>query len=95
MRLRGLIVILLICNLISFYLFFSDKKRAKRKMQRIPENLLLLSGFLMGAPGGIFGMSLCHHKTKKMKFVILMPIALIFNGLVIFIAFYFMGIIVF
>jgi uncharacterized membrane protein YsdA (DUF1294 family) len=38
----------------------------------------------MGAAGAITGMEVFHHKTKKTKFKILVPLALLFNIIVLF-----------
>lgn len=54
-----------------------DKKKAKKHKYRISEMTLLLSGLLGGALGGLISMNVNHHKTKKWKFRILMPLFLI------------------
>lgn len=68
------LVLFLLSNLISFALFHSDKKKAEKHAFRIPESNLLGFSALFGALGGILGMIICHHKTKKPKFLILMPL---------------------
>ena len=62
---------------ISFLLFGLDKRRAVCGAWRIPERTLLLSAFLGGAPGALFGMHFFRHKTQKLKFRILVPLALL------------------
>jgi uncharacterized membrane protein YsdA (DUF1294 family) len=74
-------------NLITFVLFYRDKKAAIRGSWRIPERRLLGTAFLGGALGGLLGMYLCHHKTKKAKFYLLMPIFLILQAYLYFLAF--------
>ena len=64
-------------NVFAFFLMGYDKQMAKKKKRRISENHLLLSAFLGGAFGSLLGMNLFHHKTKKRKFQILVPIALV------------------
>lgn len=73
------ISILLILNLISFCLYFIDKRKAIKNKQRISEKTLLLSAFLFGSIGAIVGMYLCRHKTKKLKFTILVPLFLLLH----------------
>lgn len=68
------LVLFLLSNLISFALFHSDKKKAEKHAFRIPESNLLGFSALFGALGGILGMIICQHKTKKPKFLILMPL---------------------
>jgi uncharacterized membrane protein YsdA (DUF1294 family) len=61
-------------NLVTFALFRADKKKAEKKAFRIPESNLLGFSALFGALGGLLGMILFHHKTKKPKFLILVPL---------------------
>ena len=81
------LVLFLLSNLISFALFHSDKKKAEKKAFRIPESNLLGFSALFGALGGILGMIICHHKTNKPKFLILMPLMAAVQLLVIFLVF--------
>lgn len=66
-----LIYVVSVMNLISFVLFYTDKKLAIHHKYRISENTLLLSCALGGSVGGIIAMNLFHHKTRKLKFKIL------------------------
>ena len=64
---------LILANLAAFALFAVDKRRAQRKMWRIPESALLWAAALGGSLGALLGMHLLHHKTKHPKFYILIP----------------------
>jgi len=81
------LVLFLLANLITFALFHSDKKKAEKKAFRIPESNLLGFSALFGALGGILGMLICHHKTKKLKFLVLMPLLAAVQLLVIYLVF--------
>lgn len=61
-------------NMTAFLLFWADKRRAVRQKWRIPERTLLLSAFLGGGAGALLAMQICHHKTKKKRFTILVPV---------------------
>ncbi len=61
-------------NAVTFFLYASDKRRAKRGKWRISEATLLLFPALGGGLGGLFGMYLCRHKTKHLRFRILVPL---------------------
>lgn len=74
---------LILINVITFILFTLDKKRARSRQWRIPESTLLFVSLLGGAVGGLIGMQIFKHKTKKMKFVIGMPIILVFNIMIL------------
>ena len=55
---------LILLSLITFILYFADKKKAEKKKWRIPEKVLLICSFLGGAFGGYPAMLLFRHKTK-------------------------------
>ena len=51
-----------------------DKHKAKKNLWRIPERVLLLVAACGGSLGSLLGMYGFHHKTKHMKFQILLPL---------------------
>ena len=61
------IAVYVVLNLISAFMFASDKKKAVKGKWRTTENALLISAFL-GPFGATIGMHLAHHKTNKIKF---------------------------
>ena len=61
-------------NLIAFAMYGIDKRRAIRDKWRIPEKKLLLIALFGGAFGALWGMILFHHKTKKAKFYLTVPV---------------------
>ena len=73
----------IIINVIEFILMGLDKFLSIKKMYRIPEIVLLIIPFLGGSIGGILGMIIFKHKTKKIKFKLLFTISLIVNILYI------------
>ena len=62
-----------VINLFVFGLYGDDKRRAKSGQWRIPERVLLFAA-LFGAPGALLGMLFFHHKTRKPKFSVGLPI---------------------
>ncbi len=84
-----LILLMVIWNLITFIMMAIDKYRAKNDKQRISEKTLLLSSFIMGSIGITAGALVCHHKTKKLKFQILVPLSIVVNTAVIYALVYF------
>ena len=71
-----LIAYLLVANIIAFFLFGRDKKNAKKRKKRIPENVLLLMARIGGGLGCWAGMTYFHHK-KHSKFSTLVPVWII------------------
>lgn len=64
-------------NLGAFILMGIDKRRAVRDVWRVPERTLLASCGLFAALGGLIGMQVFHHKTRKLKFSLGVPLMLI------------------
>ena len=57
----------------TFILFAADKRRAVAHKWRISERMLLCFSFF-GGIGGLLGMIFFHHKTRKWRFKILVPL---------------------
>ena len=74
-----ILIIYIIWNVVTFAQMGLDKLFAVKDKWRIRERTLLICAFLMGGVGSIIGSVVFHHKTKKAKFVIGLPLALIFN----------------
>ncbi|MGN1384131.1 MAG: DUF1294 domain-containing protein [Clostridia bacterium] len=74
---KNIIIYLIIINIITFLAMFIDKRRAKRGEWRIKEGTLLGLAILGGSIGGIAGMYVFRHKTKKLRFTIGFPVILI------------------
>ncbi len=70
-------VYLALMNLCAFVLCGADKGRAKKGAWRIPEETLLLTAALGGSLGLLLGMRLFHHKTRKKRFTVTVPLLLI------------------
>ena len=71
---KNIIIYLIIINIITFLAMFIDKRRAE---WRIKEGTLLGLAILGGSIGGIAGMYVFRHKTKKLRFTIGFPAILI------------------
>ena len=67
-------VYLLVLNLAAFLAFAVDKSASKRHEWRIPEARLLLLSALGGFVGAFLGMRVFHHKTRKVKFTLGVPL---------------------
>ncbi len=70
-------IYLAVINLIAFLLYGADKAKAKRGAWRIPEIVLIGISFLGGAAGAWLGMLAFRHKTRHLRFRILVPLALV------------------
>lgn len=69
-----LFIYLVIVNLIGLFLYGLDKAKSKRKGNRIPERQLLWVARIGGGAGCWLGMMLFRHKTKHVRFKILVPL---------------------
>ena len=63
-------------NLVTFAAFGIDKWKAVRHRWRIPEATLLGLSLIGGAAGGLAGMRLFRHKTRKARFFVGVPVML-------------------
>lgn len=73
----GVLLYLLAVNLAAFLAFGLDKRKAVKGKWRISERTLLLLAVFGGSIGAFFGMRLFHHKTRKKKFALGVPMILI------------------
>ncbi len=71
-----LIIVYIIINFITFIMYAIDKHKAKKHKWRISENALIIAA-VFGIFGGFCGMYIMHHKTKKPKFYIGLPVILV------------------
>ena len=70
-----------VLNIIAFFVYANDKRKAKSNAWRTPENRLLLVAAI--GPFGAYGaMLILRHKTRKMKFY-LVPVFLIIHSVTI------------
>ncbi|MCF0210943.1 MAG: DUF1294 domain-containing protein [Bacteroidales bacterium] len=82
---KYLAAILVTINFITFLLYAIDKRKAQKHLWRIPESVLLWFSFLGGSVGALFGMYLLRHKTKHLKFKLLVPLFLLLHiGLIVY-----------
>ena len=67
---------LLIVNVAAFFVYGIDKRKAIKDKWRIPEKVLLGMSVIGGAVGSFLGMVIFHHKTRKWKFMLGVPLIL-------------------
>ena len=67
-------------NVLLLAVMLWDKLAANKKFRRVPEANLFVMALLGGGLGGIAGMLLGHHKTRKPQFWIIFVLALILHG---------------
>ena len=70
---RLLILYLLIMNAAGAISMLMDKRKAKKKLWRIPEATLLGIAALGGSVGSLIGMYAFRHKTRHLKFTLGIP----------------------
>ncbi len=78
-----LYIFLFIINLAAFLCMLIDKRRAILHRWRISESTLFLLAFFGGSLGVLLGMVAFHHKTKKLRFVIGIPVIILIQFLLI------------
>lgn len=78
-------------NVFSFLLMGLDKLKSVRGSWRIRESSLLLAAFAMGGLGCLLGSYAFRHKSRKLKFRILLPAAALVNGGVLLLGAYYLA----
>ena len=78
-----IIVYIIILNILGYLIMYIDKRRAKKQQWRISEQTIFLITFLGGGIGTTLGMYAFRHKTKKIKFIIGLPLITIIEIVVI------------
>lgn len=66
-------------NLAALVLYAADKRRARLRLRRTRERTLLFAA-LAGPFGALAGMSVFHHKTRKLRFVVAVPLFAALHG---------------
>jgi uncharacterized membrane protein YsdA (DUF1294 family) len=57
-------------SLLTFGLYWSDRRRARAGGWRIPESMLHAGEFLGGWPGALLAQRMVRHKTRKQPYVL-------------------------
>ena len=73
------IIYLISINLITLAVYGIDKALAKAGKWRISEAALIWLAVFGGSVGALAGMFIFHHKTKKKKFLISIPLILLLH----------------
>lgn len=78
-----LITYIILVNLIAFIIMKIDKNLSIAHKRRVSEKTLFTFAFVLGAPGIYAGMYSFRHKTKHLKFTVLIPIFILLNILTV------------
>lgn len=78
---KWLMYYLIVVNLLTWIIYGIDKWKAKRRAWRIPERTLLLLAAADGCTGALAGMLMFRHKTRKLKFMIGVPVIFVVESI--------------
>ena len=81
------ILYLIAFNTASFIMMGIDKNAAIKGNYRIPERTLMALAAFGGSLGAITGMLVFRHKTKHKKFVIGVPLLMVFSAAIAYVVF--------
>ena len=87
LTIKNIIIYLISINIITFLAMGLDKYKAKKGHWRTPEKTLFILVLLGGGIGGIAGMRVFKHKTKKPRFYIGFPMMLIIEIITVIVLF--------
>ena len=71
---KNIIIYIISINIIGFLIMWIDKRKAIKGSWRIPEKTLFIITAIGGGIGTIAGMYIFRHKTKKLNFIIGLPL---------------------
>lgn len=71
------LIYLAVMNIWGFMSMYFDKQKAIHNKWRTTENHLLLIAVLGGSIGSYIGMKKFRHKTKHIKFMIVVPLMIV------------------
>ena len=74
---------LFLINAAGLLFMLVDKYKAKKKLWRIPENVLIGLALVGGSFGCTAGMYLFRHKTRHSKFAVGLPAILIIHAILL------------
>lgn len=57
-----------LASLVTFYLYWHDKRQARGNAWRTPERVLHAAEFCGGWPGALLAQQLLRHKTRKLSY---------------------------
>ncbi|HAV11051.1 MAG TPA: DUF1294 domain-containing protein [Candidatus Moranbacteria bacterium] len=78
-------------NLIAFLIMFLDKLKSRKKgVERISEGLLFFMAAAFGSVGVYTGMFAFRHKTQKWYFLLGIPLLMLQNGAILYLAYLFL-----
>lgn len=66
-------------NILTFFIYALDKRKAIKNKRRISERSLFIMAILGGSLGAVLAMYTVRHKTKKWYFRYLIPLIFIFE----------------
>ncbi len=75
--LQEILILLLVLNVVTFFVYGIDKLKAKKAKWRISEATMLILATIGGSIGAWLGMKVWHHKTLHKKFKYGVPAILI------------------
>lgn len=82
--LKIIITVYVVINILVFLLYGLDKLKAIKDQWRIPEKTLMTAA-IFGVIGAILGMLIFHHKVRKPKFAIGIPVILILESVTLYV----------
>lgn len=78
-----IIAYFIIVNVLTYLFMHMDKQRARNDKRRISEASLLSMAFIGGSIGMLVSMYVLHHKTRKIKFKLGVPVILMLQVLLV------------
>ncbi len=83
----GFYIYVIVINIIAAIVTAADKYRAVHKKWRVRESVLLLLAFAGGGAGVYVTMLLVRHKTRRLKFMLGIPLIMLLQTAAVFLVY--------
>ncbi|MCL2672004.1 MAG: DUF1294 domain-containing protein [Clostridiales bacterium] len=73
-------------SVITFWVFYLDRRRARHRQSRIPDLVLILLALCGGSIGAILAMAILKVKTRNPQFLVGLPLIFLVEATIFFLA---------
>lgn len=91
-QLLNIVGFFLLVNLAAFLIMLIDKNKSRKNgAERISEGMMFFMATAFGSVGVLAGMFVFHHKTRKWYFLLGIPLLIIENSALLWVAYQYLG----
>lgn len=81
-----ILFVMLVMSIITFWIFYLDRRRARHRKGRVPDLVLILFALCGGSLGAMLSMAILKAKRRNPQYLIGMPLIFIVETTMIFLS---------